>query len=60
MGHSPPVIEKAGFLARGVGFEALDAGAHSYGGAGVRPGFVIAEGDGFEMVGPNCEGEGAG
>lgn len=44
----------------GVGFEALDAGAYGDGFAGVGGGGVVGEGDGFEVVGPEGEGEGAG
>ena len=51
--------EAAG-LGGGVGFEALDSGGHFDGGAGVGGAFVVWERDGFEVVGPDCEGVGAG
>ena len=51
--------EAAG-LGRGVGFEALGSGGHFDGGAGVGGAFVAGEGNGFEVVGPDCEGVGAG
>ena len=38
---------QAGGVGCGGGFEALDAGAHFYGFAGVGGGGVVVEGDGF-------------
>lgn len=51
---------KSDLVCGGVGFEALDTGAHFDGFAGVRGAVVVGEGDAFEVVGPDCEGEGAG
>ena len=59
-GALPAGHREAAGLGGGVGFEALDSGGHFNGGTGVGGAFVVGERDGFEVVGPDCEGVGAG